>query len=97
MVCAYSLHRNGKYWHRPDAFLPDRFKERSAYDTRCYVPFGGGPHICPASGLSTPILQLMLAYMIRRFRFSVQGTRCKPRGLVGLRLHPGLWLKLESR
>ncbi|WP_445220105.1 cytochrome P450 [Bradyrhizobium sp. Pa8] len=26
MVCAYSLHRNGKYWDRPDAFLPDRLR-----------------------------------------------------------------------
>lgn len=59
--------------------------------------FGGGHHICPASGLPIPILQLILADMIWRLRFTVHGIACKPRGLIGLRLHPGLWLKLRPR
>ncbi|WFU80671.1 cytochrome P450 [Bradyrhizobium sp. CIAT3101] len=96
MVCAYSLHRNAKYWNRPGEFLPERFNERSTYDARCYLPFGGGHHL-PRIWTVNSNLKLILAYMIWRFRFTVHGIACKPRGLIGLRLHPGLWLKLRPR
>lgn len=99
MVCAYALHRNPGYWRDPNKFEPERFrKTERLWNPDAYVPFGGGVHRCPAAGLSVPVLQLMVSWLVRRFHFSiVSHTLCRPRGLIGLRPHPGAWLWVEAR
>lgn len=48
MVPIFNLHRDPKYWQKPNEFYPDHFldesvKKRPIY---CYVPFSAGPRSC---------------------------------------------------
>ena len=44
----YLLHRHPRYWHDPDAFIPERFaSEQEAERPRfAYMPFAAGPRHC---------------------------------------------------
>nr|GMD57747.1 beta-amyrin 28-oxidase-like [Ipomoea batatas] len=44
--CVYSTHKNPKYFSEPEKFDPSRF-EGSGPAPFTFVPFGGGPRMCP--------------------------------------------------
>ena len=48
VIAAWKLHRDGKYWHDPLKFDPNRFlpEEVAKRHQYCYVPFSGGPRNC---------------------------------------------------
>lgn len=70
-----ALHRNPKYWKKPDAFIPDRFlvgPDDPLYPVRgAYRPFEHGPRNCLGQNLSMLDLRVTLAMIVRRFDFIV--------------------------
>lgn len=62
-----TMHRRREIWG-PDAeeFRPDRWKDaRPGYG---YLPFGGGPRICPGQELVNTEIAFMLVTMLRTFK-----------------------------
>lgn len=63
-VCIYSLHRDPRYWDKPDTFLPSRFLDVKANNIDAFLPFGLGPRRCVGSKYAEYILKLfMLNYL----------------------------------
>ncbi|MEV5238391.1 cytochrome P450 [Streptomyces cinnamoneus] len=67
----WAVHMNPAYWPRPDTFLPERFTPEAVAQRPklAYIPFGFGPRSCEGAGLAMVEAELVLAVLLKRFRF----------------------------
>ncbi len=98
-VCPWSMHRDPRWWDDPEAFRPERFApDQEAKRPRyAYFPFGGGPRMCIGNGFSMTEGALVLACLLRRFRFRMRSQEpvgMKP--LVTLRPKGGMWMTVSE-
>ena len=99
-IPVFALHRNVGLWDNPNAFDPDRFsadrvKTRSRY---AFLPFGGGPRVCIGAGFAMIEAAIILATVVRAFRFqTVGGHRPKPVAKLTLRPTGGMPLLIMNR
>ena len=70
----YSIHRDARYFHTPDAFLPERWFSKGArageHDAAAFIPFSYGPTICAGKNLARVEMRMVLCWILRLFRFS---------------------------
>lgn len=93
MIPIYALGRHRLLWENPDAFDPDRFRNRKAIDRYAYLPFGDGPRICIGASFAQQEAVIILATLLSRFRFNpVSGKDPKPVMILTLRPEGGVWL-----
>ncbi|XP_023235478.1 cytochrome P450 3A6-like isoform X1 [Centruroides sculpturatus] len=71
IVPQYGLHRNPVYWTDPDEFKPERFEDKSNINPYIYQPFGIGPRHCSGMRLGQLIVKLILANLVKSFKFSL--------------------------
>ncbi|UYV36432.1 cytochrome P450 [Rhodobacteraceae bacterium D3-12] len=97
MIPIYALHRNRLLWDEPDAFKPERFKDRKGIERYAYLPFGDGPRICIGASFAVQEAVIVLATLLakRRFRL-VEGRAPKPVMILTLRPEGGVWLTSEA-
>ncbi|MCA0995116.1 cytochrome P450 [Alloyangia pacifica] len=94
MIPIYALHRSHRLWEDPDAFRPDRFLEKPP--RYAYLPFGDGPRICIGAAFALQEALIVLATLLKRFRFSaVEGRAPEPVMILTLRPEGGVWLEAE--
>ncbi len=67
----WAVHMNPDHWPQPEKFVPDRFTPEAAAGRPrlAYIPFGLGPRACEGAGLAVVEAQLVLAVLLKRFRF----------------------------
>nr|BFE57694.1 cytochrome P450 [Dactylosporangium thailandense] len=73
LISPYITQRMSAFWDRPAEFDPERFASPRAERRHRYAhyPFGGGPHQCLGQYLFYLESQLIVAAMLRRFRFEL--------------------------
>jgi cytochrome P450 len=59
-----------------------------------FMPFGGGNRICLGRNLARMTVKLLLAMLLRRFRFSVSPSYCHAPGRGGNNLWPKFGMQL---
>ena len=69
-ISQWVMHRDPRYFDRPDEFRPDRWTEdfASRLPKFAYFPFGGGPRVCIGASLAQMEAVLLLATIVQRFR-----------------------------
>jgi len=93
-------HRSGKWFDDPLAFDPDRWApERAGSIHRyAYFPFGGGPRVCIGNHFAMMEAVLVLATLIRRYRFEVMpGQTMELLPAVTLRVAKDLRMRVVGR
>ena len=96
IVPIYALHRNELLWDDPNAFRPDRFKDRKAVARYAYLPFGDGPRICIGASFALQEAIIILATLLSKFKFKpVKGRDPEPVMILTLRPQGGVWLTAE--
>jgi cytochrome P450 len=67
-------HRDGRFFERPDEFVPERWANGAmqALPKYAYFPFGGGPRQCIGNYFAMMEVVLLLATIGQRFRFVVE-------------------------
>ncbi|KUF19078.1 cytochrome P450 [Streptomyces silvensis] len=67
----WAVHMNPDHWPDPERFDPGRFTpdEVAKRPRLAYVPFGLGPRSCEGAGLAMVEAELVLAVLLKRFRF----------------------------
>ncbi|KAA6212374.1 cytochrome P450 [Streptomyces albofaciens JCM 4342] len=67
----WAVHLNPDHWPESEKFVPERFlpDEVAKRPRLAYIPFGFGPRSCEGAGLATVEAELVLAVLLRRFRF----------------------------
>jgi cytochrome P450 len=70
----YSIHRDARYFHTPDEFLPERWFGKGApageHNTAAFLPFSYGPTICAGKNIALIEMRMVLCWILRHFRFS---------------------------
>ncbi|KAF8261202.1 high nitrogen upregulated cytochrome P450 monooxygenase 2 [Lactarius quietus] len=76
----YSIHRDPRNFHTPDAFLPERWLGTGApageHNTAAFSPFSYGPTNCVAKNLALMEMRMVLCWLLRKFRFSGAPGMC---------------------
>ncbi|KAF8258059.1 high nitrogen upregulated cytochrome P450 monooxygenase 2 [Lactarius quietus] len=70
----YSIHRDPRNFHTPDAFLPERWFSNGApkgeHNAAAFFPFGYGRTICAGKNLASMEMRMVLCWILRHLRFS---------------------------
>lgn len=97
LISPHGLHRDERFWEKPDEFNPDRFLA-GKINRNAYVPFNTGPRKCMGWRMAYIDGVMTLAAVLQRYRFEIKPgwtPRTKLRlsaGLVG-----GLPVRLTDR
>jgi cytochrome P450 len=99
VISPWHLHRHERIWDRPDAFDPDRWAGEGREAAReGYLPFSRGPRVCPGAGFAMLEGTLLLAHLVRAFRFeAVEGREPVPMAHLTVRAKDGIWLRVARR
>ncbi|MBY8870758.1 cytochrome P450 [Micromonospora sp. PLK6-60] len=93
LISPYTLHRDRRFWDRPDQFEPDRFAPGASTDRPryAYIPFGAGPRFCVGNNLGMLEAVLVLAMLCRDLRLTgVPGRPVVAEPMLSLRIRGGL-------
>jgi cytochrome P450 len=100
VLSPWHLHRHDRIWQRPDEFDPGRWKTDAgrASAREGYLPFSAGPRVCPGAGFAMIEGPLLLAMLLRNFRFdAIAGPQPMPVAHLTLRSRNSIRLVLSAR
>jgi cytochrome P450 len=93
-------HHMEAWWPDPERFDPERFSPARAEHERhshCFVPFGGGPHMCIGRRFGEAQVRLIMHHWVRRHRWRVaEGYRMPVQQAPISKPRDGLPLELEA-
>ncbi|MFB6206662.1 MAG: cytochrome P450 [Haloglomus sp.] len=69
----WSIHRDERYFDRPEEFDPSRWEGRNPQSVEAYFPFSSGPHACIGRQFSLTGARLALARIAQEFDVDVPG------------------------
>lgn len=96
LLSQWVLHRDARFWERPEQFEPERWNSEEARLNRAYFPFGGGPRQCIGEGFAWMEAVLLLAGLAQHW--SVRLADSAPVGVqprITLRPLGGIAMVLE--
>lgn len=109
VIPVFSLHRDEKFYARPEEFDPTRFlgssnnsEDRNFNEKSPYLPFGAGPRACMARRLAKMIIKVGMAAILQKSAIELGDQHTEhefqftPVGAV-LRPHAGIHLRFKTR
>ncbi|EFJ15629.1 hypothetical protein SELMODRAFT_422692 [Selaginella moellendorffii] len=71
MWSVFRSNRRSAFFPDPDKFDPERFDGSSGLIPYTYVPFGGGPRICPGNEFAKMLLRVFLHHLLTQFQWAL--------------------------
>ncbi|MBK8173380.1 MAG: cytochrome P450 [Sandaracinaceae bacterium] len=98
LLSPYTLHHMRSVWPDPKRFDPDRFlPEAEASRARySWLPFGAGPRVCIGNHFAMMEAQLVLATLLRRYRFESLG-HAEPETSATFRPNTAMPMRVHAR
>jgi cytochrome P450 len=100
VISPWHLHRHMRLWDNPDGFDPGRWQTVNGRmcQRQAFIPFSAGARVCPGAGFAMVEGPLLLALLLRRFRFeTVEGADPVPVAFLTVRARDGLMLRVMER
>ncbi|MBA3909066.1 MAG: cytochrome P450 [Rhodobacter sp.] len=100
VISPWHLQRHDRIWDNPDGFDPDRWSTPEARESARdgYLPFSRGPRVCPGAGFAMLEGTLLLAHLVRAFRFEALPDQVPvPVAHLTVRARDGIWLRVSRR
>ncbi|MFZ1469846.1 MAG: cytochrome P450 [Paracoccaceae bacterium] len=92
--------RHERLWANPDGFDPDRWQTAEGRESSrvAYMPFSAGPRVCTGAGFAMVEGPLLLAMLVRKFRFDpIEGCDPVPVAHLTVRAKDGISLRVSLR
>lgn len=95
-LLVYAMHRDPRWFERPDEFDPARFRPecQKAIRPYAYLPFGAGPRRCVGRFLGFQQCVLAMACLLRDYNLRLAPGQGEPRLTVDIVLHPAEPLRM---
>jgi len=99
----YGLHRDSKYFEKPDEFHPERFldENKKNLNINAYLPFGIGPRMCIGNRFALLEAKVVIFYLLARCELKPCAKTCHPLRLskknFAMLAEGGFWLKIQAR
>lgn len=100
MLSQWVTHRDPRHFAEPERFLPERWADglEARLPRFAYFPFGGGRRLCIGQSFAVMEATLILAAMLRRFRFELApGWVATPQPSITLRPKEGVRVTVRAR
>ncbi|MCU4654529.1 cytochrome P450 [Roseibacterium sp. SDUM158016] len=100
VISPWHLHRQVRLWDDPDGFDPGRWgtENGKACLREAFIPFSAGARVCPGAGFAMVEGPLLLALLLRAFRFEcVPGDAPVPVAYLTVRARDGIRLRVSRR
>ena len=100
VISPWHLHRQTRMWDNPDGFDPDRWQTENGKSCQrdAYLPFSAGPRVCTGAGFAMIEGVVLLAQLVRAYRFEVvEGRAPVPVAHLTVRAKDGIWLRFVPR
>ncbi|HAV76446.1 MAG TPA: hypothetical protein DCX53_03735 [Anaerolineae bacterium] len=93
----YLTHRDPEIWENAENFCPERFARGQKTPPFAYVPFGGGPRTCIGAAFGQAEARVVLAQLLRTYKFEFADHKIHPHMGATLEPRPGVMMKVTSR
>ena len=100
LMSQWVMHRDARFWPRPDRFDPDRWtpEARASRPKFAYFPFGGGARVCIGESFAWMEGVLLLATLAQRWQLRLApGARVATQALITLRPRYGMAMIANRR
>ncbi|MEI4262997.1 cytochrome P450 [Roseovarius sp. D0-M9] len=100
VLSPWHLHRHERIWDAPDEFKPERYATEAGRQClrEAFIPFSAGQRVCPGAGFAMIEGVLLLAMLVRRYRFDIVPERpAMPVAHLTVRGKDGIWLRITPR
>ncbi|MCQ3936101.1 MAG: hypothetical protein DPW18_03520 [Chloroflexi bacterium] len=93
----YLTHRDPDIWENAEQFCPDRFAHGRKTPPMSYIPFGGGPRSCIGAAFGQAEARIVIAHLLKNFRFEFTGHPIRAHMGATLEPRPGVRMKVKRR
>jgi len=100
VISPWHLHRHERLWDDPDGFDPERYGTENGKTClrEAFIPFSAGQRVCTGAGFAMIEGPLLLAMLIRAYRFDAVPDRpAMPVAHLTVRGRDGIWLSISPR
>jgi cytochrome P450 len=100
VISPWHLHRHARLWDNPDGFDPARWATENGKTClrEAFIPFSTGPRVCTGAGFAMVEGPLLLAMLVRKWRFATVLDRVPvPVAYLTVRAKDGIWLEVSRR
>ena len=100
VISPWHLHRHARLWDNPDGFDPARWATENGKTClrEAFIPFSTGPRVCTGAGFAMVEGPLLLAMLVRKWRFATVPDRVPvPVAYLTVRAKDGIWLEVSRR
>ncbi|KAL3508501.1 hypothetical protein ACH5RR_027902 [Cinchona calisaya] len=67
-------HMDNSIFQEPANFDPARFEKQASIPPYCFIPFGGGAHMCPGYDFAKIEILITIHHLVTRFKWKLCGT-----------------------
>lgn len=86
LLAVYELHRDPRFWERPEKFSPERFDPQNKKDFQeYYYPFGAGPRMCVGNNFAMYEMILTVATLLKKYELSSKHQEVEINPLISLK------------
>jgi cytochrome P450 len=92
-----TTNKDPEYFPDPEKFDPSRYDDEKVFPPFTFVPFGGGPRMCPGKEYARLAILTFVHNVVKRFRWEVAFPAEKIVGDMMPTPEKGLPIRLRSR